>query len=155
MLEASGKLSAKLPEVEEEAGGRLVGRSGEGEAEVELHARNDLSLKIRGSGESRGPDLGFDADFAAQIEAQIAESLGAIDIDALAQREIEKAMRKAEREIEKARRKAEHGRHHIEGRIRHAQERAARAARRAQERVSRRSHRWARMPETSYLSRPL
>jgi len=138
VLEAGGSLLAKLPEVEEEGSGRLVGRVGDGAAEVELRAGGTLSVKIRGPGETRAPfgvDLG--EDLAAQIEAQIAESLGAFDVGGVAQREIEKAMRKAEREIERARERAERDRERIEERLHRAQEKAAQAARRAQERIAR------------------
>ncbi|HUT20307.1 MAG TPA: DUF4097 family beta strand repeat-containing protein [Anaerolineae bacterium] len=138
VLEAGGPLLAKLPEVEEEGAGRLVGRVGDGAATVELRAGGSLSVKIRGAAETRPPfgvDLG--EDLAAQIEAQIAESLGAFDVDGVAQREIEKAMRKAEREIERARERAEHDRERAEERLRRAQEKAAEAARRAQERIAR------------------
>jgi DUF4097 and DUF4098 domain-containing protein YvlB len=138
VLEAGGPLLAKLPEVEEEGAGRLVGRVGDGAATVELRAGGSLSVKIRGAAETRPPfgvDLG--EDLAAQIEAQIAESLGAFDMGGVAQREIEKAMRKAHHEIQRARERAEHDQERAEERLRRAQERAAQAARRAQERIER------------------
>lgn len=144
-LQAKGDLHARLPQVDEKSEGRLIGRTGDGETEVELTAGGDLSVRIRGHDGQHRQDFDFDlgADISAQIEAQIAESLSAIDIDALAQREIEKAMHKAEREIEKAQLRAERHRHEAEERIQRAQERAARAARRAQEKMSHRSYRWA------------
>lgn len=137
ILKAKGTVLAKLPQVDEEGEGRLVGQSGDGAAEVDLTAGGSISLKIRGRGERAtfGVDLG--ADIAAQIEAQIAESLGSIDVDALAHREIEKAMRRAEKEIEKAQQRAHRGRARAEERVQRAQERAMRAARRAQEKISR------------------
>ena len=143
-LQAEGAVHAHLPQVDEESENRLVGQAGSGEAQVELTAGGDLSVRIRGHGGRSRPDFDFDidADISAQIEAQIAESLGAIDIDALAHREIEKAMHKAEREIEKARHRAEQQRHEAEQRMHRAQERAARTARRAQEKISRRAHLW-------------
>ncbi len=149
VLEAGGTLLARLPEVEEEGPGRLVGRVGDGAATVELRAGKTLSVKMRGPGETPTP-FGIDVgvDLAAQIEAQIAESLGAFDLGSVAQREIEKAMRKAEREIERAREHAERERQRAEQRLhraeekaqeiaRRAEERAQEAARRAQERIAR------------------
>jgi hypothetical protein len=138
VLEASGTLLAKLPEVEEEGQGRLVGRSGEGSATVELSAGGTLSVKMSGAGETRAPfgiDLG--ADLGAQIEAQIAESLGAFDVGSVAQREVEKAMRKAEREIQRAHERAQHEHERAQERLRRAEEKAQEAARRAQERIER------------------
>ena len=137
-LDAAQELVANLPEVLESDQGHLVGTSGTGEATVELSAGGSLSLKIRG--ERQGDFMfGLGPDLAAEIEAQITESLGSIDIDGLAQKEIEKAMRKAEREIERAREKAERERERAEERLHHVQERAQRAAQRAQERMARRS----------------
>lgn len=144
-LDAAHELAANLPEVLESEQGHLVGTSGAGEATVELVSGGSLSLKIRG--ESKGDFVfGLGPDFAAEIEAQITESLGAIDIDGLAQKEIEKAMRKAEREIERAREKAERARERAEREreradehVQHVRERAARAAQRAQEKLARRS----------------
>jgi hypothetical protein len=141
-LEAKGKLAATLPEMEEVSETRIVGRSGDGEAQVEFSAGGDLSLKIRGQQERFETPYDLGPDIAAEIEAQIAASLGSLDFDAIAQREIEKAMRKAEREIERARERAERGRRSAEERMHRAQERAARAARRAHERFSRRGHEW-------------
>jgi hypothetical protein len=130
-LEAKGSLRATLPEVEEGSEHRIVGQSGDGEAQVEFSTDGDLSLKIRGQQERFETPFDFGADIAAEIEAQIAESLGGLDFDAIAQREIEKAMRKAEREIEKARRRAERGRHSAEERMRRAQTQAKGFGRRA------------------------
>jgi hypothetical protein len=141
-LEAKGKLRASLPEMEEVSEGRIVGRSGDGEAQVALFAGGDLSLKVRGEQERFGVPFDFGPDIAAEIEAQIAESLGELDFDAIAQREIEKAMSKAQREIQKARERAERGRRSAQERMQRAHERAARAARRAQERFSRRGQEW-------------
>ncbi|MFN2156054.1 MAG: DUF4097 family beta strand repeat-containing protein [Anaerolineae bacterium] len=138
VLEAGGTLLAKLPEVEEEGQGRLVGRSGEGSATVELSAGGALSVKMRGPGETRAPfgvDMG--ADLGAQIEAQIAESLGAFDVGSVAQREVEKAMRKAEREIQRAHEHAQREHERAQERLRRAEEKAQEAARRAQERIER------------------
>jgi hypothetical protein len=142
LLEAKGKLKAALPEMEELSEGRIVGRSGGGEAQVEVSAGGDLSVKIRGQRERFETPFDFGPDIAAEIEAQIAESLGGLDFDAIAQREIEKAMRKAEREIQKAHERAQRGHRSAEERMRRAQERAARAARRAHERFSRRGQEW-------------
>jgi hypothetical protein len=89
--------------------------------------------------------MGFDlgADIAAQVEAQISESLGTIDFDLIAQHEIQRAIHQAQREIEKARRRVEREQESTEERIRRAQERASRAARRAQERIERRARQWS------------
>jgi hypothetical protein len=151
-LEANGTLSAPLPQIDEQEPGRIVGQAGDAQARVELHARGDLSLKIRGHKERDEPGFEFDfnEDIAAQIEAQITERLGRIDVDALAQREIEKAMRRAEREIEKAQHRAEQETRHIQERMRRAQERAARAARRAQEKIVRKTRKWHRPSHTSF-----
>jgi DUF4097 and DUF4098 domain-containing protein YvlB len=140
VLEAGGALLARLPEVEEEGKGRLVGRAGEGAATVELNAGGTLSVKMRGPEEARVPfgvDLG--ADLAAQIEAQIAESLGAFDVGSVAQREVEKAMRKAEREIQRAHEHVQREHERAQERLRRAEEKAEEAARRAQERIARHS----------------
>jgi DUF4097 and DUF4098 domain-containing protein YvlB len=139
-LKAKGELRAALQEMKEMPDGGVVGRTGDGEAQVELSAGGELSLKIRGQRERFEMPFDFGPDIAAEIEAQIAETMGSLDLDALAQREIEKAMRKAEREIEKARRRSERGRREAQDRMRRAQERAARSARRAHERFSRRGH---------------
>jgi hypothetical protein len=138
VLEAGGTILAKLPEVEEESERRLVGQSGEGSATVELSAGGALSVKMQGAGEARMPfgvDLG--ADLGAQIEAQIAETLGAFDVGSVAQREVEKAMRKAEREIQRAHEHAQREHERAQERLRRAQEKAEEAARRAQERIAR------------------
>jgi hypothetical protein len=137
-LEAKGGLRATLPEMEEASAERIVGRSGDGEAQVEFSAGGELSLKIRGQRERFEMPFDFGPDIAAEIEAQITETLGALDFDAIARREIEKATRKAEREIEKASLRVERGRREAEEQMRRAQERAARAARRAHERFSHR-----------------
>ena len=142
LLEAGGKLKATLPEMEEVSENRVVGRSGDGAAQVEFSAGGDLSLKIRGQREHFETPFDLGPDVAAEIEAQIAESLGGLDFDAIAQREIEKAMRKAEREIQKAHERAQRGHHSAQERVRRAQERASRAAQRAHERFSRRGHEW-------------
>jgi ElaB/YqjD/DUF883 family membrane-anchored ribosome-binding protein len=142
-LQAGGALHAELAEVEEQSAGRLFGRTGSGEAQVEFQAGGDLSVRFRGyrEPEDRGFEFDFGQDIAAQVEATIADSLSGIDLDALAQREVEKAVRRAEREIEKARERAEEQMQRTHERVQRAQERAARAARRAQERF-RRSPRW-------------
>lgn len=149
VLEAGGTLLARLPEVEEEGPGRLVGHAGDGAATVELRAGGSLSLKMRGPEETAVPfGVDFGADLAAQIEAQIAESLGAFDVGSVAQREVEKAMRRAEREIQRAHEHAQRERERAEERLqraeqkaeemaRRAEERAQDAARRAQERIAR------------------
>ena len=140
-LEAKGTISAKLPQVEEQEAGRVVGQAGAGEAQVVLSAGGDLSVKVRGPKESAAPVIAvtLGESLAAQIEAQIAEHLGELEIDARTQREIDKAIRRAEREVAKAQRRVEREAARGEERARRAQERAARAARRVRDRVARRS----------------
>lgn len=146
-LDAEGTISAKLPQVEEERAGHIVGQAGAGEAEVTLHAGGDLSAKVRTSAEPGLPDfeLDFSQDIGAQINAQVAASVGGADLDALTRREIEKAMRKAEREIEKARRQAENGRQRDEERVKRAQERAAQVAGRVERKMASRARHWEGM----------
>lgn len=145
VLRAQGTLSAKLPQVELQEQGQMVGQVGAGEAQVELEAGGDLVLKLREEGRGFeadfGADFAFSEDIASQVEAQIAQTLEGLDIDGLAQREIEKAMRRAQREIERAQEHAQRMQEHVQRQARHAQERAERAARRAQEKLSRRSFR--------------
>ena len=142
-LEAGGQLVAKIPQIEHQEAGRIIGCSGEGEAEVVLQAGEDLSLKVRGErAHDEGFEIDFDSDISAQIEAQIAKGLGGLDLNELAQQEVDKALRRVEREISKAKvraekeaRRAEERMRNAQERMRRAQERAARAARRAHRKV--------------------
>lgn len=137
VLRAQGALSAKLPQIEKQEQGLLIGQAGAGEAQVELEAGGDLVLKLREEDHGFEVNFAFNEDIASQVEAQIAQTLEGLDIDGLAQREMEKAMRRAEREIARAQEHAERTRQRVEEQARHAQERAERAARKAQEKLAR------------------
>jgi len=147
-LEAKGSISAQLPQIEQQEIGQVVGLAGEGEAEVVLYADGDLFARVEGQ-----PEQEFDAwtamdSLSAQIESEIAEHLGKLNVDAMTQREIDKALRKAEQEIVKAQDQLERETRRAEERARRAQERAAQAARRAQEKVARKSRKWGVAVET-------
>ncbi len=143
-LQAKGSISARLPHVEKQEAGTIIGRAGNGEAEVDLHANGDLSVKLRQQGEGGTADMAATwGTLAAEIEAEIAEHMGKMDVDhAFARRSIDKATRKAEEEVRRAQHRWEKEAQRIEERARRASERAARAAGRAQARVTRRPHRW-------------
>jgi hypothetical protein len=145
VLEAQGRLSTKLPQVDERAAGRVVGRSGEGDAYVELHAGGDLSLKVHDSSQSAETDASgqFDLDsISAQIEAEIAEHMGKIKLDQLAQQGFEQAMHRVEQQMLKFERKMERETQHAQERAQRAREKAEQAARRAQAKIARKSHHW-------------
>jgi len=142
-LQAKGSISAQLPHVEKQEAGAIIGRAGNGEAEVDLRANGDLSVKLRSQAEDGEADMAAAwGTLAAEIEAEIAEHMGKMDVDAFARRSIDKAARKAEEEVRRAQHRWEKEAHHVEERARRASERAARAAGRAQARVTRRPHRW-------------
>jgi hypothetical protein len=135
-LAARGNMSVKGFQIEEQSPDRIVALAGsgegEGEARVTLSASGDLSVKVRSERENAPQGLEIMDGLAEQIEAQVAESLGEIDVDKVVAREIEKAMRQAEREMEKAQRKAEKASRRAERHARSAEERAQRAQERAQ-----------------------
>ena len=137
-LEAGGELLAGLPHIEEEKAGRVVGQAGEGEAHVDLCAQGDLSVKIRDREAGEGVDfagMNFAEDLSAQIEAQIAEHMGGIDVDLMARREVERALSRVEHKVAKAKLRAERGAERIEERAHRAQERAERRAKRARRKI--------------------
>jgi hypothetical protein len=147
-LEAGGDISAQLPQMEQQELGQVTGLAGKGEAEIVLYANEDLFARVQGQHESE-----FDAwmaidSISAQIESEMAEHLGKLNVDAMTQREIDKAMRQAEKEIAKTQRELERETRLAEEQVRRAQERAARAARRAQEKVARKSRKWGVAVET-------
>ena len=141
-LQARGEMAAKGFQIEEKESGRMVARAGdsegEGEARVTLSAGGDLSVKAQSKREDYPPGLDAMDGLAEQIEAQIAEHLGEMDVDKVATREIEKAMRQAQREIEKAQRKAEKAGQRAERQAQRAQERAQRKASKFQAKFDRR-----------------
>jgi DUF4097 and DUF4098 domain-containing protein YvlB len=153
-LQAKGSISAQLPQVEKQETGIVIGQAGNGEAVVELRANGHLSVRLRqqvGNGEAEtGASWG---SLAAQIEAEIAEHLGKMDIDAVTRRAIDKATRKAEEEVRHAEHRWEKEARRVEERARRASERAARAADRAQTRTGRHAHRWG-FPFSSGASSP-
>jgi hypothetical protein len=159
-LEARGRILAKLPEVEEQESGRLVGRSGSGDAEVTLVAGGDLSVKVAGKAEEVedfSADLG--GTLAAQIQAEIAAAMheaegeiseamrvaeeetrrGIEEAMRDVEREMPKTMREVEREISKARRRADKEAARARKRARLAQEKVAGKARKAHVKVERRA----------------
>jgi DUF4097 and DUF4098 domain-containing protein YvlB len=147
-LEAKGAISAQLPQIEHHEPGRVAGQAGGGEAEIVLHADGDLFARVQGKQEGESDAWTAMDSISAQIELEMAEHLGKLNVDAMTQREIDKAMRQAEKEIAKAQRELERETRRAEEQTRRAQERAARAARRAQEKVARKSRRWGIAAET-------
>ena len=147
-LQAKGSISAQLPQVEKQEAGVVIGQAGNGEAEVDLRANGDLSVRLRHqveSPEAERTDAEMGARWgtlAAQIEAEIAQHMGKMDIDAVTRRAIDKATRKAEEEVRHAERRWEKEARRVEERARRASERAVRAADKAQARMGRQAHRW-------------
>jgi hypothetical protein len=134
-LKAEGEISAPLPQIETQQEGLTVGQIGEGEAQVELEAGGDLSIRVHGAEQDAATDWSFEG-LAAHIEEEIARHMGDMDVNALVQQEMEKAMRRAEREIDKARERMEKEARRAEERAQRARERAIRAARKAQAKVA-------------------
>jgi multidrug efflux pump subunit AcrA (membrane-fusion protein) len=92
-------------------------------------------------------DDAFDAwqtmdSISARIEAEIAQHLGKMNVDAATQREIDRALRRAEQELAQAQRQLDIETERARERARRAQSNAAKAAKRAQERIARRSRSW-------------
>jgi hypothetical protein len=142
ILEAGGNISARLPEIESQETGRVLGRAGSGEAEIDLHADEDIFVQVQGQGEGAFDAWSAMESISAQIEAEIAQHLGGMSVDAMVQREIDKALSKAEHEIAKAQRHLEQDSLRAQESARRAQERAARAAQRAQAKIARKSREW-------------
>jgi hypothetical protein len=149
-LRAGGHLSAKLPQVERQEPNHVIGSAGAGDAEIDLQTDSHLTVYLEET-ETNHLDIWTTADsLSSRIEAEIEQHLGEMNVDALAQREIDKVMRKAEQELAKAQQRleqeqlrAQEAAQRAQERITRVQERAARAARRAQEKIARKSHRWA------------
>ena len=142
-LQAKGRISAQLPQVEKEEAGMVIGRAGNGDAEVDLRANGDVSIHLHRQAQGGEHDMAAAwGTLGAQIEAEIAEHVGKLDLDAFTRRSIDKATRKAEEEIRRAQHRWEKEAQHIEERARRASERAARAASKSQAKVGRRAHRW-------------
>jgi hypothetical protein len=119
-----------------------MGQAGAGEADVILEAKSDLWVQIEDQ-----TDEGFDAwqtmdSISARIEAEIAQHLAKMSVDATTQREIDRAIRQAEQELAQAQRQLEQETERARERARRAQEKAAQAAKRAQERIARKSRSW-------------
>ena len=126
-LEADGELSAALPHIETQEAGRVVGQAGEGEAQVVLTAKGDLSVRLRGPKAGEGLDwtgIDIDGDLGAQIEAQIAEHLSGINVH-LARHEIDRVLSRAEHEVARAKLRAEEHRQRAEARAVRPDEAAA------------------------------
>jgi hypothetical protein len=153
-LRSSSLVSAQLPTVERQEPTHVVGQAGAGEASVVLEASDDLLVQIQDqSTDEFDPWHRLDS-ISARIEAEVAQHLGKMSIDAKTQREIDKAIRQAEQELAQAQRHLEREMQHAQERARRAQEQAAKAAKRAQQRIARRSRRWGVPFETGGLFGP-
>jgi hypothetical protein len=134
----------------------VVGRAGDGEAKVTLHASGDLWVQLRIQGQNE--DL-LDAwqeldSVSARIEGEIAEHLGRMTVDAVTQGQIDSAMRQAERELAQAQHRLEQETLRAQERTRRAQKLAAKAARRARERIARTSRSWGVTVDTGLFGQP-
>lgn len=141
-LRSSSLVSAQLPLLEKQEPTHVIGQAGEGQADVTLQAHSDLWVQIQDQANAE-----FDAwqamdSISTRIEAEIAQHLGKMSVDASTQREIDKALRQAEQELAQAQRQLERETRRAQERAQRAQERAAKAARRAQERIARQSRSW-------------
>jgi hypothetical protein len=141
-LKSGTVVSARLPTIEQQQPTHVIGQAGAGEAEVILQADGDLWVQIQGHHKDS-----FDAwqemdSISARIEAEIAEHLGQMSVDATTQHKIDRAMRQAERELAQAQRHLEQETHRAQERAQRAQKLAEKAAKRAQERIARQSRSW-------------
>lgn len=141
-LSSNGTVSARLPTVERQEPTRVIGQTGKGEAKVILQAEGDLWVYIQGQDKDT-----FDAwqtidSISTQIEAEIAQHLGKMSVDANTQRQIDQAIRQADQELAQAQRRLEQETQRAQERARRVQEKAAKAAKRAQERIARASRSW-------------
>jgi hypothetical protein len=149
-LQSNSSVSARLPTLEHHEQTHVIGQAGAGEAEVILQADGDLWVQVHDQHEDT-----FDAwqemdSIAARIEAEIAQHLGKMNLDADTQREIDKAMRRAEQELARAQYQLEQETQRAHERAQKAKERAAKAARRAQERIARKSRSWGVTVDTGF-----
>ncbi len=124
-----GGVKVKGFAAEETAEGQWQGVVGEGEAQVSLvSTHGNVMLKALAEGEPEAAAFTHETDFAGvgaaihmggedlalHIQQRVAERLGRIDFEAIAQREAERARRLAEREAERALRLAEKARRKAE-----------------------------------------
>jgi hypothetical protein len=107
-----------------------------------LQANGDLWVQMQEQTQDEYDAWQAMASISARIEAEIAQHLGKMSVDASTQREIDRAIRKAEQELAQAQRHLEQETLRAQEQARRAQEKAAKAARRAQERIARRSRSW-------------
>jgi hypothetical protein len=141
-LSAQGLVSAILPRIEQQEPGHLVGSAGAAEAEVDLQAAGDLTVRVQEPGDGDWDAWTPIDSISTQIEAEMARHIGEMNIEALTQREIDQAVRKAEQELAQAQRRLEEEQRRAQDAALQAQERAARAAQRAQLKIARQSRRW-------------
>ena len=141
-LKSESLVTTRLPSLERQEPTHVIGQAGAGEAEVILQADGDLWVQVQGQ-----HDDAFDAwqamdSISARIEAEIAEHLGKMNVDAATQREIDKAIRQAEQELAQAQRHLEQETQRAQARTQRARQQAAKAAKRAQEHIARQSRSW-------------
>ena len=141
-LKSNSLVSARLPTLEKQEPNQVVGQAGAGEAEVILQADGDVWVQVHGH-HNEPVDAWQTMDtISARIEAEIAQHLGKMTLDAATQREIDQAIRRAEQELAQAQQNLERETQRAQERARRAQEKAAQAAKRAQERIARKSRSW-------------
>jgi len=141
-LKSDSMISAQLPLIEKQEPTQVVGQAGAGEADIILQSKSDLWVQMQDQ-----TDEGFDPwktmdSISSRIEAEIAQHLGRMSVDANTQREIDRAIRQAEQELAYAQHQLERETERARERAQRAQEKAAQAARRAQERIARKSRSW-------------
>jgi len=141
-LKSDSLVSARLPTSEKQEPTQVIGQAGAGEADVILEAKSDLWVQMQDQIEG-GVDAWQTLDsISSRIEAEIAQHLGKMNVDATTQREIDRAIRQAEQELAQAQRQLDRETERARERARRAQELAAKAAKRAQERIARKSRSW-------------
>jgi hypothetical protein len=141
-LRSDSLVTAQLPALEKQEPTHVVGQAGAGQASVILHSQSDLWVQMQDQ-----TDDGHDAwqtmdSISARIEAEIAQHLDRMSVDAATQREIDHTLRRAEQELAQAQRHLDLETERARERALRAQEKAARAAKRAQERIARKSRSW-------------
>jgi hypothetical protein len=141
-LQSNTLVSARLPTLEKQEPKQVIGQAGDGKAEVILQADGDVWAQVHGHHEEHADAWQTMDTISARIEAEIAQHLGQMNVDAATQREIDKALRKAEQELARAQQNLERETQRAQERAQRAQEKAAQAARRAQERIARKSRSW-------------
>jgi hypothetical protein len=141
-LTSNSLVSAQLPLLEKQEPQHIVGQAGDGQASVILRANSDLWVQIQDYTNDEYDAWQAMDSISQRIEAEIAQHLGKMSVDAATQREIDQALRRAEQELAEAQRQLERETQRAQERAQQAQEKAARAARRAQERIARKSRSW-------------